>query len=124
MEGSGKMVVTAVGPNSQTGIIFTLLGAGEEKATENGDIDKSHQNKAPAQGKFFEIWLSLFSITFLGVNSINNDLNSSQGIFNVQIIGNNVLNEPKSCQFVSFFRLKRNSFLSDRAIVQNYVPGE
>ncbi|XP_076589580.1 plasma membrane calcium-transporting ATPase 1-like isoform X2 [Chaetodon auriga] len=30
MEGSGKMVVTAVGVNSQTGIIFTLLGAGEE----------------------------------------------------------------------------------------------
>lgn len=29
MEGSGKMVVTAVGVNSQTGIIFTLLGAGE-----------------------------------------------------------------------------------------------
>ena len=50
MEGSGKMVVTAVGPNSQTGIIFTLLGAGEEKVTENGDVDKSHQNKAPAQG--------------------------------------------------------------------------
>uniref|UniRef100_A0A671YGW1 Calcium-transporting ATPase n=1 Tax=Sparus aurata TaxID=8175 RepID=A0A671YGW1_SPAAU len=30
MEGSGKMVVTAVGVNSQTGIIFTLLGAGED----------------------------------------------------------------------------------------------
>uniref|UniRef100_H3C883 Calcium-transporting ATPase n=1 Tax=Tetraodon nigroviridis TaxID=99883 RepID=H3C883_TETNG len=30
MEGSGKMVVTAVGVNSQTGIIFTLLGASEE----------------------------------------------------------------------------------------------
>lgn len=29
MEGSGRMVVTAVGLNSQTGIIFTLLGAGE-----------------------------------------------------------------------------------------------
>lgn len=29
MEGSGKMVVTAVGVNSQTGIIFTLLGAGD-----------------------------------------------------------------------------------------------
>uniref|UniRef100_A0A8C0IQK2 P-type Ca(2+) transporter n=1 Tax=Chelonoidis abingdonii TaxID=106734 RepID=A0A8C0IQK2_CHEAB len=28
MEGSGRMVVTAVGVNSQTGIIFTLLGAG------------------------------------------------------------------------------------------------
>ncbi|XP_043932863.1 plasma membrane calcium-transporting ATPase 3-like isoform X4 [Protopterus annectens] len=31
MEGSGRMVVTAVGINSQTGIIFTLLGAGEEE---------------------------------------------------------------------------------------------
>ncbi|KAE8296637.1 Plasma membrane calcium-transporting ATPase 1 [Larimichthys crocea] len=30
MEGSGKMLVTAVGVNSQTGIIFTLLGASEE----------------------------------------------------------------------------------------------
>ncbi|XP_049572173.1 plasma membrane calcium-transporting ATPase 2 isoform X2 [Orcinus orca] len=31
MEGSGRMVVTAVGVNSQTGIIFTLLGAGSEE---------------------------------------------------------------------------------------------
>ncbi|XP_048403341.1 plasma membrane calcium-transporting ATPase 2 isoform X14 [Stegostoma tigrinum] len=31
MEGSGKMLVTAVGVNSQTGIIFTLLGAGGEE---------------------------------------------------------------------------------------------
>ncbi|XP_073732123.1 plasma membrane calcium-transporting ATPase 4 isoform X4 [Misgurnus anguillicaudatus] len=30
MEGSGRMVVTAVGLNSQTGIIFTLLGASSE----------------------------------------------------------------------------------------------
>uniref|UniRef100_W5L1I2 Calcium-transporting ATPase n=1 Tax=Astyanax mexicanus TaxID=7994 RepID=W5L1I2_ASTMX len=29
MEGSGRMLVTAVGVNSQSGIIFTLLGAGE-----------------------------------------------------------------------------------------------
>lgn len=29
MEGSGRMVVSAVGLNSQTGIIFTLLGASE-----------------------------------------------------------------------------------------------
>uniref|UniRef100_A0A3Q2PE27 Calcium-transporting ATPase n=1 Tax=Fundulus heteroclitus TaxID=8078 RepID=A0A3Q2PE27_FUNHE len=36
MEGSGRMLVTAVGVNSQTGIIFTLLGAGdmEEEAKE------------------------------------------------------------------------------------------
>merc|ERR1711920_673794 len=30
MEGSGKVHVTAVGVNSQAGIIFTLLGAAEE----------------------------------------------------------------------------------------------
>ena len=37
MEGSGKMLVTAVGVNSQTGIIFTLLGAGEEEEEEKKD---------------------------------------------------------------------------------------
>lgn len=39
MEGSGRMLVTAVGVNSQTGIIFTLLGAGEgedEKKVKKG----------------------------------------------------------------------------------------
>lgn len=34
MEGSGRMVVTAVGINSQTGIIFTLLGASEGEEEE------------------------------------------------------------------------------------------
>ncbi|GAA6067800.1 plasma membrane calcium-transporting ATPase 4 isoform X3 [Tachysurus ichikawai] len=39
MEGSGRMLVTAIGLNSQTGIIFTLLGAGgeeEEKKVKKG----------------------------------------------------------------------------------------
>lgn len=43
MEGSGRMVVAAVGINSQTGIIFTLLGAGEgdeEKKAKKGKIRK------------------------------------------------------------------------------------
>lgn len=31
MEGSGKMLVTAVGVNSQAGIIFTLLGAAADQ---------------------------------------------------------------------------------------------
>ena len=31
MEGSAKMVVVAVGLNSQTGIIFKLLGAAKQK---------------------------------------------------------------------------------------------
>uniref|UniRef100_A0A8C2CGY7 Calcium-transporting ATPase n=1 Tax=Cyprinus carpio TaxID=7962 RepID=A0A8C2CGY7_CYPCA len=41
MEGSGKMVVTAVGVNSQTGIIFTLLGAGEMEE-EKKDCKKGY----------------------------------------------------------------------------------
>ncbi|CAI5695327.1 unnamed protein product [Oreochromis niloticus] len=41
MEGSGKMVVTAVGVNSQSGIIFTLVGAGEE----DGNVDQNNWGK-------------------------------------------------------------------------------
>nr|BCY27123.1 plasma membrane Ca++ ATPase isoform b [Ascidia ahodori] len=40
MEGSGKMVITAVGVNSQTGIIFSLLGASEgHEEPEEGNHD-------------------------------------------------------------------------------------
>jgi len=35
MEGSGKVLVTAVGINSQAGIIFTLLGAAADEVEEN-----------------------------------------------------------------------------------------
>ncbi|NXH62433.1 AT2B1 ATPase, partial [Rhabdornis inornatus] len=37
MEGSGRMVVTAVGVNSQSGIIFTLLGAAGDHEDEGSD---------------------------------------------------------------------------------------
>lgn len=43
MEGSGKMLVTAVGVNSQTGIIFTLLGAGEDD--DEDDEEKKEEKK-------------------------------------------------------------------------------
>uniref|UniRef100_A0A8C3HRG5 Calcium-transporting ATPase n=2 Tax=Chrysemys picta bellii TaxID=8478 RepID=A0A8C3HRG5_CHRPI len=56
MEGSGRMVVTAVGVNSQTGIIFTLLGASgeeEEKKDKKGKpqdgVVENIQNKAKKQ---------------------------------------------------------------------------
>uniref|UniRef100_UPI003AAFB162 plasma membrane calcium-transporting ATPase 1 isoform X1 n=1 Tax=Centroberyx gerrardi TaxID=166262 RepID=UPI003AAFB162 len=52
MEGSGKMLVTAVGVNSQTGIIFTLLGTAddddddeEEKKKEKEEKKKQKKNK-------------------------------------------------------------------------------
>ncbi|XP_064417746.1 plasma membrane calcium-transporting ATPase 1 isoform X2 [Latimeria chalumnae] len=40
MEGSGRVVVTAVGVNSQTGIIFTLLGSGGEEEDEKKEKEK------------------------------------------------------------------------------------
>ena len=44
MEGSGRMVVTAVGVNSQAGIIFTLLGAvDEDHADGKGDTSDPEQ---------------------------------------------------------------------------------
>uniref|UniRef100_A0A3P8S5V3 Calcium-transporting ATPase n=1 Tax=Amphiprion percula TaxID=161767 RepID=A0A3P8S5V3_AMPPE len=74
MEGSGRMVVTAVGVNSQTGIIFTLLGAGVEeeekkekkvkkqdgaaamemqplKSAEGGETDEKERKKASVPKK-------------------------------------------------------------------------
>ena len=45
MEGSGKMVVTAVGTNSQAGIIFSLLGATDEEKEK--DKKKTQQNGWP-----------------------------------------------------------------------------
>lgn len=44
MEGSGKMLVTAVGVNSQTGIIFTLLGA-EDDDDDDDDEDKEEKER-------------------------------------------------------------------------------
>jgi len=41
MEGSGRMLVTAVGINSQAGIIFCLLGA----TTESNDEEKERKAK-------------------------------------------------------------------------------
>ncbi|XP_063147924.1 plasma membrane calcium-transporting ATPase 2 isoform X2 [Candoia aspera] len=47
MEGSGRMLVTAVGVNSQTGIIFTLLGAGGEEEEKKDKKDSSHSSFHP-----------------------------------------------------------------------------
>ncbi|XP_051932239.1 plasma membrane calcium-transporting ATPase 1-like isoform X3 [Hippocampus zosterae] len=46
MEGSGRMVVSAVGLNSQTGIIFTLLGAGENDEEKKAKKTKTQDGIA------------------------------------------------------------------------------
>ncbi|XP_029548668.1 plasma membrane calcium-transporting ATPase 2 [Salmo trutta] len=48
MEGSGRMLVTAVGVNSQTGIIFTLLGSGEPGEEEKKEKKVKKQDGAAA----------------------------------------------------------------------------
>ncbi|CAL8360350.1 unnamed protein product [Lota lota] len=45
MEGSGKMLVTAVGVNSQTGIIFTLLGAADQEEDDEEEKGKKEKKK-------------------------------------------------------------------------------
>jgi len=54
MEGSGKMLVTAVGVNSQAGIIFTLLGAA---------VDQQEQEiKKMKKGTYFVIFDRLITL--------------------------------------------------------------
>lgn len=45
MEGSGKMLVTAVGVNSQTGIIFTLLGGGDDDDDDDDEEKKEERER-------------------------------------------------------------------------------
>ncbi|XP_036616598.1 plasma membrane calcium-transporting ATPase 4-like [Trichosurus vulpecula] len=48
MEGSGRIVVTAVGVNSQTGIIFTLLGASE---SDEGKKEKTGKKQGAPENR-------------------------------------------------------------------------
>lgn len=64
MEGSGRMVVTAVGINSQTGIIFTLLGAGGDD-----DEEKKEKEKKEKKSKFdFKLPKPVFYIVIVKLN--------------------------------------------------------
>uniref|UniRef100_A0A8C7MHV3 Calcium-transporting ATPase n=1 Tax=Oncorhynchus kisutch TaxID=8019 RepID=A0A8C7MHV3_ONCKI len=55
MEGSGKMLVTAVGINSQTGIIFTLLGAGEGDQEEEKKDKKGKIRRHTEGSRYFSL---------------------------------------------------------------------
>uniref|UniRef100_A0A8C6PEN0 Calcium-transporting ATPase n=1 Tax=Nothobranchius furzeri TaxID=105023 RepID=A0A8C6PEN0_NOTFU len=51
MEGSGKMLVTAVGVNSQTGIIFALIGSREKKDGANVEMQPLKEDGEPEKKK-------------------------------------------------------------------------
>ena len=63
MEGSGRFLVLAVGVNSQTGIIMTLLGAApeENKSEKNKKDDKKKKNKKKSKKgiRFFTSFVEL-----------------------------------------------------------------
>lgn len=46
MEGSGRFLVTAVGLNSQTGIIMTLLGATNAEDDDEDEIEQQTKTKS------------------------------------------------------------------------------
>ena len=54
MEGSGKMLVLAVGEHSQTGMIFKLLGATKED-DDDDNKDKKSTNKKESMSSRFEL---------------------------------------------------------------------
>lgn len=54
MEGSGRILVTAVGVNSQAGIIFTLLGA----AAEEVEKEEKKMKKGGSSNTFSSFSLS------------------------------------------------------------------
>uniref|UniRef100_A0A8C8JGN3 Calcium-transporting ATPase n=1 Tax=Oncorhynchus tshawytscha TaxID=74940 RepID=A0A8C8JGN3_ONCTS len=78
MEGSGKMLVTAVGINSQTGIIFTLLGAGEGDQEEEKK-DKKGKIIRHTEGLYQSRYLSLsHSITGKQDGTLENNQNKAK----------------------------------------------
>ena len=46
MEGSGQFLITAVGLNSQSGIIMTLLGATAEQEDDDDDEEEDKKKKS------------------------------------------------------------------------------
>lgn len=65
MEGSGRMVVSAVGLNSQTGIIFTLLGASEND--EEKKVKKGKTLETPHERTSSEVFMNSFDKVCVGL---------------------------------------------------------
>jgi len=66
MEGSGKMLVVAVGVNSQAGIIFALLGATEDEEEKPKDKKSKKKAKSTDPGIVIQpILLNLLSFKIL-----------------------------------------------------------
>ena len=65
MEGSGKMLTTAVGINSRTGIIFALLGASSEEKSTDKNKEKNAQGENTGIQSLSSIFQSIKESLFL-----------------------------------------------------------
>lgn len=76
MEGSGKMVVTAVGVNSQTGIIFTLLGSSEDDDEDEEEKKKEKEEKKKQKKSQYPHYLYYYKLLLMFLLIILNPKNS------------------------------------------------
>lgn len=86
MEGSGKMVVTAVGVNSQAGIIFTLLGAAvdeQEQAIKKMKKGERHRLRF-YRLKFSRLFTFLLTTNCFTIISLSNDCKDLSSLRNLQ----------------------------------------
>ncbi|XP_071134662.1 plasma membrane calcium-transporting ATPase 2-like isoform X3 [Mytilus edulis] len=94
MEGSGKMLVTAVGINSQTGIIFALLGASQGEEKEKKEEKKNGKKKGDGPNEV----LTSDADVKVDLGSINPEVptGNSHNSNNTNAVNNKVGNgEPK-----------------------------
>jgi hypothetical protein len=89
MEGSGKVVITAVGINSQTGIIMALLGATKSKGDSRGSITGSREGST-AKGKNDFVSINL---SFLVADGENGTLQNGKKAMDSDIIAEHVAEE-------------------------------
>ena len=65
MEGSGKILITAVGVNSQAGIIFALLGAASHELD-----DKANAQEIQTIDKMPRMFFVVLSICLVSYNTL------------------------------------------------------
>lgn len=95
MEGSGKMVITAVGVNSQTGIIMTFLNSANSTSSTPSGQNTQHTIQSETSNFFkncffkFILALSVNGIDVNGKNNLQNQNNQLKVVKNNSISNKN-----------------------------------
>lgn len=117
MEGSGKMLVTAVGVNSQTGIIFALLGASSEEGEKDKKKDKKDKNRL--KGEEGNGVLSSDADTKVDIDSIHPVIPTGNNAHNNSSNANNkVANKGEGEQEENIPKPKVESARKEKSVLQ------